>query len=300
MGFFDDWRAMWMPPLQPGGGSFPNPAPPISPELQAILTGTAPQAQAASFMGPPPTSQFWNPPSSAGSGGGPTSEEEQRQADLTRNFELEQQALETMGQARTRDPFSQTMRDFLDARVPGYFNENQGARVGTWTGGMLGALVGSQAGKVPPGSEGRILNTLFGPPTPTTPPPTPDPLDSPEARRQAAAALAGQAPWSPTPPFDPTTGGFWGEPPIPSFDWTDPSVAPPGSGSGSGVDSGGPTFGDTFTGGYEFRRGGPIPNRGAPRRDPVQITAHEGEFVVRPEMAAKYRAFLEMLNAGRL
>ena len=149
MGFFDDWRARWMPPLQPGLGSFPNPNPPVSPELQAILTGTAPQAQAASFMGPAPGSGTFGA-ATGGGGGGVTSEEERRQADYTRNFELEQQALETMGQVPTRDPFSQAMRGWLDATIPAYFNANQGARVAGFPLGATGALLGGLAGPASP------------------------------------------------------------------------------------------------------------------------------------------------------
>ena len=106
---------------------------------------------------------------------------------------------------------------------------------------------------------------------------------------------------------------YYGPPPPPPQppppDW--PTYADIGGGSGGNASDFGGTLGaapsdptgdpNSVSGpGGWYRRGGPIPNRGSPRRDPVKITAHEGEFVVRPEMAAKYRAFLEMLNSGRL
>ena len=57
-------------------------------------------------------------------------------------------------------------------------------------------------------------------------------------------------------------------------------------------------FGSGDPGFGSFKKGGPVPNRGRPALEPRRATVHEGEFVVRAEMAKRYRPILERINAG--
>lgn len=69
--------------------------------------------------------------------------------------------------------------------------------------------------------------------------------------------------------------------------------------------SGGDYYSDSTSvtpeGGWEFRKGGYIPNRGGKALAKVPVTAHEGEFIIRPEAVKKYGPRLfQYLNRGLL
>lgn len=87
-------------------------------------------------------------------------------------------------------------------------------------------------------------------------------------------------------------GGYGGSP-------GDPGGSPSGD---TGASQGGGAPGDDGSSSPSepgtYKVGGPIPNRGDPRLDPVSITAHEGEFVLNPKAVKKLGLpFLTVLNA---
>ena len=243
----------------------------------ALLASVTPQAQLL------PQPQFQTKPQDQERGGGGLNEwDEARQAQYHGNRESRYQAGREERGMRIAPPLeqapgSQWLRDKLDANVPKFFNKDQGINVG----GVL------TKGMLPVAAEAlKFLKAQFGggQATPSSVPPPPPPPAWGELATSGYEIGGGAPP--PPPPAPPASPSNW------------PTYADTGGGSGSGsYDPGDPA---AWGGMPEFQRGGPVPNRGSPSFDPVKATVHEGEFVVRSEVAQRFQPMLELLNSGKI